>query len=171
MDGDGQREGVITEADTCREYVTPRLVAAGWSTEPHAIGEQRSFTDGRIIVTGGRVRRGKQRRADYLLYYRRDYSLAIVEAKAVGLAVETGVQQARESAEMLGLKFAYATNGHRIIEIDYITGSEREVERFATPAEQSLEPERRAPPPQDTIPGRPQHSRRRPNGQDVRAVR
>ncbi|MEF8760393.1 MAG: DEAD/DEAH box helicase family protein [Candidatus Accumulibacter sp. UW25] len=127
--------GVLTEADTCREYVTPRLVEAGWSTEPHAIGEQRSFTDGRIIVTGGRVRRGKQRRADYLLYYRRDYPLAIVEAKAVGLAVETGVQQVRESAEMLGLKFAYATNGQRIIEIDYITGSEREVERFAAPAE------------------------------------
>ncbi|ACV36398.1 EcoAI/FtnUII family type I restriction enzme subunit R [Accumulibacter sp.] len=127
--------GVLTEADTCREYVTPRLVAAGWSTEPHAIGEQRSFTDGRIIVTGGRVRRGKQRRADYILYYRRDYLLAIVEAKAVGLAVEAGVQQARESAEMLGLKFAYATNGQRIIEIDYLSGSEREVERFATPAE------------------------------------
>lgn len=127
--------GVLTEADTCREYVTPRLVEAGWSTEPHAIGEQRSFTDGRIIVTGGRVRRGKQMRADYLLYYRRDYPLAVVEAKSVGLAVETGVQQARESAEMLGLKFAYATNGQRIIEIDYITGSECEVERFATPAE------------------------------------
>ena len=43
MDKDGQREGVITEADTCREYVTPRLIEAGWSTEPHAIGEQRSL--------------------------------------------------------------------------------------------------------------------------------
>jgi len=126
---------VMTEADTCRELVTPKLVESGWSVSPHAIGEQRTFTNGRIIVAGGKVRRGKQRRADYLLYYRRDIPLAIVEAKELGLPAETGVQQAREYAEMLGLKFAYATNGSRIIEIDYLTGTERPVERYATPAE------------------------------------
>lgn len=126
---------IMTEADTCRELVTPKLVEAGWGAAPHAIGEQRTFTNGRIIVTGGSVRRGKQRRADYLLYYRRDYPLAVVEAKELGLPAETGVQQAKEYAEMLGLKFAYATNGHRIIEIDYTTGTEREVGRYATPAE------------------------------------
>ncbi|MBN8490584.1 MAG: DEAD/DEAH box helicase family protein [Burkholderiales bacterium] len=129
------RDGVITEADTCREFVTPKLVEAGWGVAPHAIGEQRSFTNGRIIVAGGKVRRGKQKRADYLLYYRRDYPLAVVEAKEIGLPAETGVQQAREYAEILGLKFAYATNGHRIIEIDYTAGTEREVDRYATPDE------------------------------------
>lgn len=126
---------IMTEADTCRELVTPKLVEAGWGNTPHVIGEQRTFTNGRIIVTGGRVRRGKQKRADYLLYYRRDYPLAVVEAKELGLPAEAGVQQAKEYAEILGLKFAYATNGHRIIEIDYTTGTEREVDRFATPAE------------------------------------
>ena len=110
---------IMTEADTCRALVTPKLIEAGWSNAPHVIGEQRTFTNGRIIVTGGRVRRGKQKRADYLLYYRRDYPLAVVEAKKLGLSAETGVQQAKEYAEILGLKFAYATNGHRIIEIDY----------------------------------------------------
>jgi type I restriction enzyme R subunit len=129
------RDGVITEADTCREFVTPKLVEAGWGAAPHVIGEQRSFTNGRIIVAGGKVRRGRQRRADYLLYYRRDYPLAVVEAKEIGLPAITGVQQAREYAEILGLKFAYATNGHRIIEIDYITGTEREVDRYASPDE------------------------------------
>lgn len=125
----------MTEADTCRELVTPKLVAAGWGTSESVIGEQHSFTNGRIIVAGGKVRRGKQRRADYLLYYRRDMPLAVVEAKEVGLPAETGVQQAREYAEMLGLKFAYATNGHRIIEIDYVAGTEREVDRYASPHE------------------------------------
>jgi type I restriction enzyme, R subunit len=125
----------MTEADTCREFVTPRLVEAGWGTAESVIGEQHSFTNGRIIVAGGKVRRGKQRRADYLLYYRRDFPLAVVEAKELGLPAETGVQQAREYAEMLGLKFAYATNGHRIIEIDYTAGTEREVDRYATPEE------------------------------------
>ncbi len=135
MKGEAMRDGVITEADTCREFVTPRLVEAGWGTAPHAIGEQRTFTNGRIIVAGGKVRRGKQKRADYLLYHLRDYPLAVVEAKEIGLPAETGVQQAREYAEILGLKFAYATNGHRIIEIDYTTGTEREVDRYATPDE------------------------------------
>lgn len=135
MKGEAMRDGVITEADTCREFVTPRLVEAGWGAAPHAIGEQRTFTNGRIIVAGGKVRRGKQKRADYLLYHRRDYPLAVVEAKEIGLPAESGVQQAREYAEILGLKFAYATNGHRIIEIDYTTGTEREVDRYATPDE------------------------------------
>jgi hypothetical protein len=56
----------MTEADTCREFVTPRLVEAGWGAAESVIGEQHSFTNGRIIVAGGKVRRGKQRRADYL---------------------------------------------------------------------------------------------------------
>lgn len=135
MKGEAVRDGVTTEADTCREFVTPQLVDAGWSAAPHAIGEQRSFTNGRIFVAGGKVRRGKHKRADYLLYYRRDYVLAVVEAKEIGLPAENGVQQAREYAEILGLKFAYATNGHRIIEIDYTAGTEREVDRYATPDE------------------------------------
>ena len=82
---------IMTEADTCRELVTPKLVAAGWGGEPHVIGEQRTFTNGRILVMGGRVRRGKQKRADYLLYLRRGYPL-VAEAKELGLPAETGVQ-------------------------------------------------------------------------------
>lgn len=125
----------LNEPDTCRLYVTPKLQTAGWDNSPYLLGEQRSFTDGRIIVTGGRVRRGERKRADYLLYYRRDFPIAVVEAKAEGEHATTGVQQARSYAEMLGLKFAYATNGHSIIEIDYLTGQEIEIDRFPTPEE------------------------------------
>ncbi len=125
----------LNEPDTCRLYVTPKLQTAGWDNSPYLLGEQRSFTDGRIIVTGGRVRRGERKRADYLLYYRRDFPIAVVEAKAEGERATTGVQQARSYAEMLGLKFAYATNGHIIIEVDYLTGQEIEIDRFPTPEE------------------------------------
>jgi type I restriction enzyme R subunit len=135
MHKEASQVDAMTEADTCREFVTPRLIEAGWGIEPFIIGEQRTFTNGRIIVAGGKIRRGKQKRADYLLYYRRDYPLAVVEAKELSLPAENGVQQAREYAEVLGLKFAYATNGHRIIEIDYTTGTEREVDRYAAPEE------------------------------------
>ena len=123
----------LTEADTCRIHVTPTLQSAGWSAEPYAIGEQRPITDGRILLIGGKARRAKVRKPDYILYYRRDYPIAVVEAKEVGLPAENGVQQAREYAEMLKLRFAYATNGRKIIEIDYTTGTEREIERYPTP--------------------------------------
>ena len=122
----------LSEADTCRLFVTPALHAAGWGQGSTLIGEQRTFTAGRIIVTGGIVRRGKQKRADYILFLRRDYPIAVVEAKEVGRPAEDGVQQAREYAEILGLKFAYATNGNRIIEIDYLTGTETEVSAYPT---------------------------------------
>jgi type I restriction enzyme R subunit len=135
MDRDTKRDTIMTEADTSREFVTPKLVQAGWSISPHSIGEQRSFTNGRIFVTGGKVRRGQQKRADYLLYYRRDFPLAVVEVKSISFPAETGVQQAREYAEILGLKFAYATNGRQIIEIDYTTGTEKLIAQYPSPAE------------------------------------
>jgi hypothetical protein len=47
------------------------------------ISEQKSFTDGRIVVAGDKPRRRKQKRADYLLRYRRDFPIAIVEAKSI----------------------------------------------------------------------------------------
>ena len=125
----------LTEADTCRKLVVPRLQAAGWDTPPHAINEQRTFTDGRIVFAGGKARRGRQKRADYLLRYRPDFPIAVVEAKARFRPAGDGLQQAKDYAEILGLKFAYATNGTEIIEFDYTTGAERMVTEFPEPDE------------------------------------
>ena len=107
---------MITEADTCRKYVLPRLTRAGWDAEPHSFSEQKTFTDGRIIVAGTRTRRRQQKRADYLLRYTRDLMIGVVEAKPAFRTPADGLQQAKEYAEILGLKFAYSTNGHGIIE-------------------------------------------------------
>ena len=123
----------LNEADTCRTYVLPNLYSAGW--EDTQISEQKSFTDGRIMLVGSRAIRRPQKRADYLLRYRRDFPIAVVEAKAAYRTSGDGLQQAKEYAEILGLKFAYATNGHSIIEHDYLTGIETEIQLFPTPAE------------------------------------
>lgn len=123
------------EADTCRKYVVPKLTAAGWDSEPRSIAEQHAFTDGRIMVSGNTTQRRQGKRADYLLRYTRDYAIAVVEAKAEYKTPGTGMQQAKEYAEILGLKFAYATNGTGIIEFDYTTGIERTVDTFPTPGE------------------------------------
>ena len=75
---------MITEADTCRKYVLPKLQTAGWDATPHSFTEQKTFTDGRIQLWGDKTGRGPQKRADYLLRYTRDYSSAVVEAKVAG---------------------------------------------------------------------------------------
>lgn len=115
----------MTEADTCRKFVVPKLQSAGWENDPHSIAEQRSITDGRIIPVGAGFVCNPPKRVDYLLKYTRDFPLAVVEAKAAYKSAADGLQQAKQYAEMLGLKFAYATNGHDIIEYDYTSQMER----------------------------------------------
>src|SRR6266487_1768361 len=124
-----------TEADTCRTLITPKLQAAGWENDPHSIAEQRTFTDGRIIVHGSTARRRPGKRADYILRYTRDFPITVVEAKPEHEPAATGMQQAKDYAEILKFKSAYATNGKTIIEFDYITGLEREIPVFPTPDE------------------------------------
>src|SRR4051794_32414194 len=126
---------MTNEADTCRKFVVPRLQSAGWDNEPHSIAEQRTITDGRVIPVGKGFVRKPPKRVDYLLRYTRDFPLAVVEAKATYKTAADAVQQARIYAEMLGLKFAYATNGTDIIEIDYFAGTETHVADFAKPEE------------------------------------
>ena len=118
----------LTEADTCRKYVLPKLYAASWNDDQ--ISEQKSFTDGRFVVAGDKPSRRKQKRADYLLKYRRDFTLAVVEAKSVYKNPGDGLQQANDYAQILGLKFAYSTNGKGIVEHDFFTGRDSDLNDF-----------------------------------------
>jgi len=124
----------LSEADTCRKFVVPRLQAAGWDNEPHSIAEQRTVTDGRIVPVGKGFVRKPPKRVDFLLRYTRDFPLAVIEAKAVYKSAGDGLQQAKDYAAMLGLKFAYATNGRELIEFDYFTGRESVVTDYPAPA-------------------------------------
>jgi len=121
----------LTEADTCRKYVLPKLYAAGWTDDQ--ISEQKTFTDGRILLSGSKARRGPQKRADYLLRYQRDFPLAILEAKSAYNNPGDGLQQAKDYALVLGLHFAYSTNGHGIVEFDFLTGVETELDSLPSP--------------------------------------
>jgi type I restriction enzyme, R subunit len=127
----------MNEADTCRTYVVPKLQSAGWENPPFSIAEQRYFTNpkGPIRVVGGRIVRGKPKRADYLLRYRRDFPIAVVEAKADYKTPAAALSQAKEYAQILDLKFAYATNGEGIVEFDFTGGVERSLDAFPAPEE------------------------------------
>ena len=122
---------MITEADTCRKYVLKKLYESGW-TDDH-IREQKSITNGRIVVVGSHIQRKPPKRVDYLLFFKPDFPLAVVEAKAAYKNAADGVQQVKEYAQMLDLKFAFSTNGHDIVEYDFITGKENIIDAFPSP--------------------------------------
>ena len=122
-----------SEADTCRKEVLPKLYESLWTDD--LILEQRTFTDGKIIVIGRKAKRKKAKRFDYLLRYSQDFPIAIVEAKKKYKSAADGMQQAKEYAQILGLKFAYSTNGAEILEFDFITGFETKVSKYPTPTE------------------------------------
>jgi len=121
------------EKDTCRDYVLPRLIAAGWSDDQ--IQVEFPITDGRIISVGTKHRRGDALRADYVLEPRPGLPVAIVEAKRGYAIPGKGVQQAKNYAQLLDVPFAYSTNGRGIVEDDRSTGLESNVQVFPGPEE------------------------------------
>lgn len=110
------------ERDTCRDYVLPRLEAAGWTRDQ--IQEQFPITDGRVISVGSKHRRSASLRADYVLEYQPGLPIAVVEAKREYAIPGKGLQQAKNYAQLLDLPFSYSTNGKGIVEDDRDTGRE-----------------------------------------------
>lgn len=122
------------EWETCRDYVVPRLRDAGWSTDQ--IVEQYRITDGRVLPTRGRHRRGEPLKADYVLEIAPDFPVAVVEAKREYGKPADGLGQAIRYATLLDVPLAYATNGLGIVERDFDTGREDEtLAAFPTPSD------------------------------------
>ena len=92
----------LSERDICTKFITPALRAAGWD-EQSQIREEVGFTNGRIIVRGKLVTRGKAKRADYVLYFKPNIPLALIEAKDNSQAMGAGMQQALGYAGCSGI--------------------------------------------------------------------
>ncbi|WP_196596022.1 EcoAI/FtnUII family type I restriction enzme subunit R [Pectinatus frisingensis] len=126
----------LTEEDVKLRFITPAIEQAKW--EKLQIRMEYYFTDGPVIVRGKTVARGKPKKVDYLLHYKDgQIPLAIVEAKDEAHTADNGLQQAMEYAEILHVPFAYSSNGHKFIEHDFLTGTEKELSlsQFPTPYE------------------------------------
>ena len=104
----------LSESDVCAKYITPALHRAGWD-ESTQIRREVSFTKGRIIVRGKLVSRGKGKRADYVLYYKPNLPIALIEAKDNTHAVGDGMQQALDYAETLHIPFVFSSNGEGFV--------------------------------------------------------
>lgn len=100
----------LSERDICTKFITPAILGAGWDLHTQ-IREELSFTKGRIIVRGKLHTRGKQKRADYVLYYKSNIPIAVIEAKENNLSVGAGMQQALDYAETLDVPFVFSSNG------------------------------------------------------------
>jgi type I restriction enzyme R subunit len=100
----------LGERDICTKFITPAVKRAGWD-DLSQIREEVSFTKGRIIVRGRLVTRGKAKRADYILYYKPNIPVALIEAKDNHHAVGDGMQQGLEYAATLDIPFVFSSNG------------------------------------------------------------
>jgi len=100
----------LSERDICTKYITPALREAGWD-EMLQIREEVGFTKGRIIVRGKLVTRGQAKRADYVLYYKPNIPIALIEAKDNAHSIGDGMQQALDYAETLNVPFVFSSNG------------------------------------------------------------
>lgn len=120
----------LSERDICTKFITPALSHAGWDHQ-HQIREEVNVTKGRVLVKGNSVSRAKPRRADYILYYKPNIPIAVIEAKDNNYCVGAGMQQALDYAKMLDVPFVYSSNGDAFLEHDK-TGNSARMEQELT---------------------------------------
>ncbi|KKO48022.1 restriction endonuclease [Arsukibacterium sp. MJ3] len=117
----------LSERDICSKFITPAIQQAGWDLHTQ-IREELTFTAGRVIVRGRMHTRGEKRRADYVLYHKKNLPLAVIEAKDNKHSVGSGMQQALAYSEALDVLFVFSSNGDGFLFHDK-TGLSGAVER------------------------------------------
>jgi type I restriction enzyme R subunit len=125
----------LTEAEVRSRLIRPAIIASGW--QDWQIGEEKSFTAGRIQIHGKTISRGERKRADFILYYKNHFPIAIVEAKDASHSAASGLEQAKNYATILNIPFAYSTNGQEFVKFDFLNGTETTlpINEFPSPEE------------------------------------
>lgn len=127
----------LSEEDIKARYITPAITNAGWDIK-RQVRLEYAFTAGRIILRGNITARGKKKRADYVLFYKNNFPLAVIEAKDNNHPMGAGLQQAIAYAKALDIYYVYASNGDGFVEQDLITGEVRELSLKEFPSPESL---------------------------------
>ncbi len=130
----------LSERDICTKFITPAIKKAGWDTLTQLL-EEVSFTDGKIYVRGKMTARGARKRADYILYYKPNIPIAIVEAKDNKHSIRAGMQQALDYAQILDIPFVFSSNGDGFLFHDKTQTSENietELDNDSFPSPQEL---------------------------------
>ena len=127
----------FSERDICTKYITPALEKSGWNKNTQLL-EEVSFTDGKIYVRGKLTARGKRKRADYILYYKPNIPIAIIEAKDNKHSIKSGIQQALNYAITLDIPCVFSSNGDGFLFHDRTATKENietelSIDEFPTP--------------------------------------
>lgn len=130
----------LTETDIRTKYITPAITQAGWDVQTQ-IREEVPITKGKILVRGKKHKRGQPKFADYILYFKPEIPIAVIEAKDNNHTVGDGMQQALGYSAMHGdLPFVFSSNGdgflfHDRTVTDGPIESELSLEEFPSPDE------------------------------------
>jgi type I restriction enzyme R subunit len=116
---------LLSERDICTKFISPAIENAGWNRQTQYL-EEVFFTDGKIYVKGKLTARGVRKRADYILYYKPNIPIAIIEAKDNNHTVNAGMQQALDYARILDIPFVFSSNGDGFLFHDKTNSSEIE---------------------------------------------
>lgn len=118
---------LLSERDICTKFITPAIEGSGWNRLTQYL-EEVSFTDGKIYVKGRLTTRGARKRADYILYYKPNIPIAIIEAKDNNHSLGSGMQQALSYADILDIPFVFSSNGDGFLFHDKTNDSKIEQE-------------------------------------------
>lgn len=128
----------LSERDICTKFISPAIENAGWDKQTQYL-EEVTFTDGKIYVKGRLTTRGARKRADYILYYKPNIPIAIIEAKDNKHSVGAGMQQALAYANILDIPFVFSSNGDGFLFHDKTNSDKIEtnlaLHQFPSPAE------------------------------------
>ncbi|NTV35372.1 MAG: DEAD/DEAH box helicase family protein [Anaerolineaceae bacterium] len=130
----------LSERDICTKFITPALEQAGWDMQKQ-VREEVGFTDGRIYVKGNLSMRGKRKRVDYILYFKPNIPVAVIEAKDNNHSVMDGIQQGLDYATILDIPTVFSSNGDGFYEHDRTASSgciEREISFKEFPSPEQL---------------------------------
>jgi type I restriction enzyme, R subunit len=127
----------LSERDICTKFITPALEKAGWNKQTQLL-EEVFFTDGKIYVRGKLTARGERKRVDYILYYKPNIPVAIIEAKDNKHSVRAGIQQALDYARILDIPCVFSSNGDGFLFYDRTASgsnieTELNIENFPSP--------------------------------------
>jgi len=107
----------LSERDICTQFILPAIIKAGWDVR-RQVREEVCFTDGRIFVKGEKTARGERKRCDFILYFKPNIPVAVIEAKDNTHSVGDGMQQALRYAEILDVPVVFSSNGDGFIQHD-----------------------------------------------------
>jgi type I restriction enzyme R subunit len=129
----------LSERDICTKFISPAIERAGWDMQTQ-LREEVYITNGRIMVRGRMTKRAAGKRVDYILFFKPNIPIAIIEAKDNNHRIGDGMQQALEYAEMIDVPFVYSSNGDAFLAHDRtgkaeVVEQELALDKFPSPKE------------------------------------